>query len=234
MHHVSLHGHSIIQSLSPSEQMDNSLHTTDEKYPEGWPRLASFLDGCANFSIFRRFGQCTTRILLDHSTRITMLEKQLDDLDKSDALPNGNRYRLRNVEVGPDTFKKDLLASIEERIRKYCTYILSLLYHICNAVQCYNRLIGCTDELLLLYSQVRGMGQTSKSDYDHVFHWMHQDMPVDQGQYNFIYHRDDFVSAVPRQRRNAIEALIWKYLTLWPNSWFMVRQRMIERLVQHC
>ena len=116
-----------LDHLRLGKVMSNAFLKLDEKYPEGWPRLASFLDGCASFSIFRRFGHCATRILVDYTTRITMLEKKLHDLDESDALPNGNRYRLRNLEVGPDTFKQDLLASIEEYVRKYCMYRLPTL-----------------------------------------------------------------------------------------------------------
>ena len=51
-----------------------------------------------------------------------MLEKELHDLDGTDALPDGKRYRLRNLEVGPDTIKEDLIASIESHLRKYCMY----------------------------------------------------------------------------------------------------------------
>ena len=102
---------------------DNVL-ATDEKYPEGWPRLASFLDGCSNFSIFRRFGHCATRILVNYTTRITMLEKELHDLDVSDSLPNGKRYRLRNLHEGSDRDKEKLLVSLEDHIRKYCMYCI--------------------------------------------------------------------------------------------------------------
>ncbi|MCJ1236784.1 hypothetical protein MMC14_004766 [Varicellaria rhodocarpa] len=175
------------------EKMD---HGSYEKYPQGWPRLASFLDGCSNFSIFRRFGHCATRILVSYTAKITMLEKELHDLDGTDALPDGKRYRLRNLEVGPDTIKEDLIASIESHLRKYYKF-------------------------LLLYSQIRGMGQASKSDHDSVFLWMHLHKPLDQGQYDFIYHSEDFVSTVPPQRQNAIENLIWKFLSSWPKGWLM-------------
>ena len=88
------------------------------------------------------------------------------------------------------------------------------------------------DEFLLLYSQIRGMGQTSKDDYESVFQWVHQNKPVDKGQYDFIYHSEDFVSAVPRPKRNAVEALIWKYLNQWPNGWMMVRTLSLEDLYE--
>ena len=120
MDHVSLLGLPTTKRINLIWSLTNTCYATDEKYPQGWPRLASFLDGCSNFSIFRRFGHCATRILVSYTAKITMLEKQLHELDRTDALPDGKRYRLRNLEIGPDTFKEDLVASIESHLRKYC------------------------------------------------------------------------------------------------------------------
>ena len=72
------------------------------------------------------------------------------------------------------------------------------------------------------------MGQASKSDHDSVFKWIHLNKPVDRGQYDFIYYSKDFVSAeTPATKENAIECLIWKYLTSWPEGWLMVRRHCV-------
>ncbi|KAL9120124.1 MAG: hypothetical protein Q9187_003321 [Circinaria calcarea] len=95
-----------------------------EEQPMGWPQLASFMDGCENFSIFRRFGQCHTRILVNYMVDITAIEKQLLDLDRVDIEPDGKLYRLRSHKRGSDTIKEDLLALLEEKLRKYSTKIV--------------------------------------------------------------------------------------------------------------
>ena len=53
-----------------------------------------------------------------------MLEKELRDLDRSDALPDGKTYRLRNPEQGSDTVKEDLLNELEHLLRRYCMYCM--------------------------------------------------------------------------------------------------------------
>ena len=96
-----------------------NTYTTDEKQPEGWPQLASFMDTCDSFSIFRRFGQSHARILVNYMVDITAIEKRLLELDKSDIEPEGKLYRLRNRKRGTDTSKEELLALMEDKLLRY-------------------------------------------------------------------------------------------------------------------
>ena len=50
---------------------------------------------------------------------ITEIEKQLLDLDRSDLEPEGKLYRLRNRKRGSDTSKEELLALLEDKLRRY-------------------------------------------------------------------------------------------------------------------
>ena len=161
---------------------------------------------------------------MNYMTIITRLEKQLRDLDNEDALPDGKAYRLRNLEIGSDTSKEDLLALIEDYTRQYCTYWVPASRATPTIFLEYRRieLMTCIDQFLMLYNRVRGLGQASKRDHDSVFVWVHLNKPVDKGYYEWINFSEDFVSIVSPPKHNAIEALIWKCLISWPSGWFMV------------
>lgn len=50
--------------------------------PEGYPRLAAFLDSDENFMLYRRFGFLQTRLLLNKQAELREYEKELDRLDQ--------------------------------------------------------------------------------------------------------------------------------------------------------
>jgi hypothetical protein len=94
---------------------------TDTDYPDGWPRVAAFLNGCNSFGIYRRFGQCHSRLLVTHMANITDIERQLSDLDKADEAGEATKWRLktRYHEEGFDTTKRDLLEKLEKELAAY-------------------------------------------------------------------------------------------------------------------
>ena len=96
----------------------------DDKYPNGWPRVAAFLESCDSFSIYRRFGHAHSRLLVTHECNITDLETQLQKLDKNDDEGGPDRqFRLktRYHEEGFDTTKRDLLEKLEKSLLAYGT-----------------------------------------------------------------------------------------------------------------
>jgi hypothetical protein len=96
----------------------------DENLPDGWPRVAAFLEGCHSFGIYRRFGQCHSRLLVTHMSNITEIESQLRKLDKSDADGGGaTQFRLKNRrrEEGFDNTKIDLLEKLRAELIAYGT-----------------------------------------------------------------------------------------------------------------
>ena len=100
---------------------------TDGNYPDGWPRLAALLNGCDSFGIYRRFGQCHSRLLLNHMANITDLERQVHELDEADAAGGeATQWRLKNRyhEEGLDTTKKDLLKTLENELNEYGMVLL--------------------------------------------------------------------------------------------------------------
>jgi hypothetical protein len=72
-------------------------------------------------AIFRRFGQCHTRILNQLQVEITELEKEMLDLDKADDANPSMRYRLKNTKHkrGWDMAQRNLLKQIKLRLKEY-------------------------------------------------------------------------------------------------------------------
>ncbi|KAF8850126.1 hypothetical protein BDZ45DRAFT_207642 [Acephala macrosclerotiorum] len=167
-----------------------------EDYPQGWPRIAAFLNTSSTLAVWRRFGTAHNRVLLHLQATITRLEQQLDELDKADAEDPARLYRLRRNEwrEGWDTAQKDIL---EEMHRKLVEY----------------------DELLLKDSQLRSLTPAPVREYMKVFDWIYGVKPLDIGQYDFIYHRGDFVCSAKREK-NAFDDFIKSCVSRWPNSRF--------------
>jgi hypothetical protein len=94
---------------------------TDENYPDGWPRVAAFLNSCNSFGIYRRFGQCHSRLLVNRMANITDLERQLHDLDEADEDGGeATQWRLKSrCPEGFDTARRDLLENLEKEVNAY-------------------------------------------------------------------------------------------------------------------
>jgi hypothetical protein len=70
--------------------------------------------------------------------------------------------------------------------------------------------------LLLQDSKLRALDPTSPRDFKHVFSWIYGHKPLDSGEYDFILHRDDFVSS-DKGSSNPFERLVESCLSRWPN-----------------
>jgi hypothetical protein len=93
-----------------------------EKYPDGYPRLAAFMESSDSFGIYRRFGYCHARLLAIHMSHLTEMEKEWLELDKSDeAGGEATNWRLTNRfhEDGLDTTKRDLQSNLEKELLAY-------------------------------------------------------------------------------------------------------------------
>ena len=96
-----------------------------DDYPDGWPRVAAFLNSADTFQIFRRFSYAHTRLLTNMMAKITTLEKGLLELDRKDAeVGSDTDYRLRATEYqeGGDTKKQELMDRLKFEILAYGKY----------------------------------------------------------------------------------------------------------------
>ncbi|KAH8599301.1 hypothetical protein B0O99DRAFT_591162 [Bisporella sp. PMI_857] len=181
-----------------------------EQYPDGWPRIAAFLESCDTFGIYRRFGQCHSRLLLTYQADITDIEQQISNLDKSDEEGGeSTNWRLKNRfhEEGLDTVKRDLLVELEQKLLAY-------------------------DALLLNHNNLKNLSPTPQQDHDSVFKWIWTYRPLDDGEHDWIFHPNDFVSLVP-PRRNRFEKYIRSRLHAWPKHCLKNRRMLAAQIPFH-
>lgn len=92
--------------------------------PEGYPRLAAFLDSDENFMLYRRFGFLHARLLLYKQDELRRLEMELDNMDQTDARENPiilQSRRKDDAEVGD---RKKLLQTIDLKLKEYGALLL--------------------------------------------------------------------------------------------------------------
>ncbi|KAE9365460.1 hypothetical protein N431DRAFT_353909, partial [Stipitochalara longipes BDJ] len=143
----------------------------------GWPRVAAFLNSDDNFAVFRGFSHVHSRILLMLQVEITKLESKLSELDRHDDASEATHYRLKSTrhEEGWDTAQNDLLEKLRMKVLDY----------------------GKWNDLLLKAAQIRALKKTPRRDHRKLFNWIWRLKPVDKGEYDWIYHANDFVSLEP-------------------------------------
>jgi hypothetical protein len=90
--------------------------------PNGYPRLATFLDSDDNFMIYRRFGFLQSRLLLEKQDSLRLLEQELDFLDIEETQGDGNEYNLCSRDPDDEDLafrRKELMKKIDETFRDY-------------------------------------------------------------------------------------------------------------------
>lgn len=99
-----------------------------EDFPDGFPRVARFLDSDDSFGVYRRFGTVFSRLLLNKQDEVSKLEAELMAMDGMDnADDNGKRYLMsREMDVKRQAFpavwgesRPQLLGKLEEKISEY-------------------------------------------------------------------------------------------------------------------
>jgi hypothetical protein len=89
--------------------------------PNGYPKLARFLDSDDNFMVYRRFGFLQTRLLLERQDALRVLEERLDKLDESEIEGGDNKDNLcsRDGDGGDQTERINLMAAIRTAFQEY-------------------------------------------------------------------------------------------------------------------
>ncbi|RDW87356.1 hypothetical protein BP5796_03050 [Coleophoma crateriformis] len=145
---------------------------------------------------------------------ITSIEKELDLLDVSDSKNEEMHWRLRKNEwyEGWDSGQRELLKKLREKLSLYG---ISPVFSVSIVLE------EDIYDFLIKYTQLRGLDSAPSRDFRHVFRWIYDRKPLDIGVYDFILHRDDFVST--RQGTCApFDGLIESVLSWWPSAPFQV------------
>ena len=95
--------------------------------PDGYPRMATFLDSDENFMLYRRFGYLQARLLLEKQDDLRRLESRLGLLDGDDE---GKTDVLKTREYYDDEYmkeRKSLMEVIEKKWLEYCEFSMRVL-----------------------------------------------------------------------------------------------------------
>jgi transglutaminase-like putative cysteine protease len=138
--------------------------------PDGYPRLAALIDSDINTRIYRRFGYYRNRLLLHRQDELAEITRKLDSLDKADEFSCPERlYSRRDDEMEGDTCARlQLLQQLDVKMKDY-------------------------DELLMREHAIASLTRPTRRDHLSYFNWVYNNKPVVREEYEFIYHRDDFV-----------------------------------------
>ena len=97
-----------------------------EDHPEGYPRLASYVNSDPNFTIYRRFGYLHNRVLLYRQDELCVLQERLEKLDDEDQEkePKNLKSRERDEKYN-STARRDLIFEIDAKLNVYGSRHLS-------------------------------------------------------------------------------------------------------------
>lgn len=146
-----------------------------ENTPNGFPRLAAFQSSEANFGLYRSFSYLHSRILLDLQDEITMLEKELDEIDWDDFEAAPERLRSRETDVsmasseGTTRTRRVILREIKEKLMEY-------------------------DEVLIKARELEAFQKPSDRNYRSVRRYHHNTKPLMDAEMDSIRSKEDTVS----------------------------------------
>lgn len=185
------------------------------------------MESSDSFGIYRKFGYCHARLLATHMSNITEMETELLNLDKEDeAGGEETNWRLKNRyhEEGLDTTKRELQQKMENELLAYGTH-LPLLYLVKQHLNA-SSFAMILDTLLEKFGVIKSMSRTPRRDHDSVFKWLWANKPLDDNEFDWIFHPEDFVSLIP-PRQNHFESFILSHLDGGSDSCFKVRMSFI-------
>jgi hypothetical protein len=146
-----------------------------ENTPNGFPRLAAFQSSEANFSLYRSFSYLHSRVLLDLQDEMTMLEKELDEVDWDDFEDEPMRLRSRETDIAKAATEGDarnrrvILREIKTKLMEY-------------------------DEMLIKAQQLESFQKPSDRNYRSVRRYHHNTKPLMYTEMDSIKSKEDTIS----------------------------------------
>ncbi|KAF7944263.1 hypothetical protein EAE96_010665 [Botrytis aclada] len=182
---------------SQTNAASNCLPNLDQ--PKGCSQVASFLESCDSFSIYRVFAQLHARVLIFRTNRIVALQKKLHDLDASLAKNRDTSDRLSDISQAEalelELGREKIILSLDEELLAY------------------------EGALLIQFQKLKSFSPTPEKDHLSVYRWLCGEKLVDIKQYEYMRQPEDFISLVTPQS-NRFERFDEDILNTWLISWF--------------
>ncbi|KAI1438308.1 hypothetical protein GGR50DRAFT_705287 [Xylaria sp. CBS 124048] len=108
------------KSRPHSEKQRNDVKQIED-YPSGYPQFSALIASHDAFHVFRRFSNLRVRLLLLKQDKISMLEEQLEHIDRESLKEAGGLLFLGNSRRDGNEERKAVLQKIDEALADYDT-----------------------------------------------------------------------------------------------------------------
>ncbi|KAI4092361.1 MAG: hypothetical protein LQ339_007958 [Xanthoria mediterranea] len=176
-----------------------------EECPNGYPKVAGFMDSEDTFGIYRRFGFLYSRVLLSKQDELRRLEDDLDAMDHRDAhdsdktrkcLKSRAKDFARESSDGSPT-RKALLQNVESKLYDY-------------------------GQILLQAQQMVSLNKPAHRDHLSVQRFLESGYedngqklrPLMEGDNEFIYRKEDLVTLRPGRESAWLDAFVERLLKM--------------------
>ncbi|CAG8950111.1 hypothetical protein HYFRA_00008345 [Hymenoscyphus fraxineus] len=161
------------RSRIPDDRDSKIVKPRLEDHPEGYPRIAAFINSDNDTVLFRRFGNLHSRLLLYKEVELTQLESQLAKLDRDDYSKDETRWRVHHSILGEsgsqNAERKALVEKIEPQLLSY-------------------------DNLLLHDEKMRRLCRPTERMHRTFMDYIYTENPFGGDEKDFIFQEEDFVT----------------------------------------
>ena len=172
--------------------------------PDGYPKMAAFLDSDENFMVYRRFGYAQSRLLLEQQDIVRRLEYQLESIDYCDT---ENCPSLLKSRDDFESHRKTLLADLKREWLDYCKpRMVSILVIMLN--------FPVSATLLGAARNMTSMNRPTTSEYRSVNNWMLNEKPVEVAERKFTQWKEDLVTLRPGREHAWLDVSV-EHLLRW-------------------
>jgi hypothetical protein len=181
------------ESLRPAKY-DPTLPSIDriDFHPNGYPRLAAYINSDDNFMMCRRFGFLHTRVLLYRQDELRELEDQLVRLDAEDAECEDPILTSRVLDDAQEgSGRKGLIQEIDDKLKEY-------------------------DELVMRCKDLASLRRSTSRDYNSLANWMHNEKPLSREESEFINSKEDFIALCEQEEGGWFDGMIEDVLSKIP------------------
>ncbi|KAG7008743.1 hypothetical protein G7Y79_00004g013270 [Physcia stellaris] len=159
----------------PSDKVGNSdsnkctaatpRKTQVEDFQSGYPQFSALIGSHSSFQVWRRFLRVRARLLLYKQDELSVLEKQLDQIDNEETrdLFLGNRRRDRNLQ------RAEIVTKLEKTLRNY-------------------------DKFLYTSREALDSGTASRKDITNLQNWVENTSNIARDETAYLSHSEDLMT----------------------------------------
>jgi hypothetical protein len=120
--HGPRNGRAIVGKAIPRDRTGLTPGETVDKHPNGYPRLAAFMESDESFKMYRQFGYVHTRVLLHLQCELADMETRLKMMDERDSQDERRKVFLQSQKRdSAEPERGTLLSEFRVKLKEYGT-----------------------------------------------------------------------------------------------------------------